>query len=136
MNRYLANLPAGCVPASAAQVRTPAVAVPSLARACISPGGVERADEPLSGAGQTVDLAGCVLGRARRSTRLGSVQECTCGVAAICCHPTRARLRVRLSAVAQTTDADRHQRGEVMIRTLNAEAAQTLTELFEDAGKR
>jgi hypothetical protein len=45
----------------------------------------------------------------------------------------RARLRARLSAVAQTTDADRHERGEAMIRTLNAEAAQTLTELFEDA---
>lgn len=45
----------------------------------------------------------------------------------------RARLRGRLSAVAQTTDADRHQRSEVMIRTLYAEAAQTLTEFFEDA---
>jgi hypothetical protein len=29
-----------------------------------------------------------------------------------------------------------HQRGEVMIRTLNAGAAQMLAELFEDAGKR
>jgi hypothetical protein len=45
----------------------------------------------------------------------------------------RARLRGRLSAVAQTTDADRHQRSEVMIRTLYVEAAQTLTEFFEDA---
>ena len=39
-------------------------------------------------------------------------------------------------AVAQATDADRHQRGEVMIRTLNAGAAQMVTELAEDAGKR